>query len=72
MASSPSLTHNDRAYRREKLVNAYCMGAGHSECAERFKLSENYVLRIVRNEGVSRSRRAGRRSNPSTREGRSA
>jgi Mor family transcriptional regulator len=54
-------TQRDRATRRERLIQAYQAGAAERELAERFAYSENYVYRIVRNAGVSRSRRAGRR-----------
>lgn len=61
-ASDPRFyTRSDRAYRRERLILAYKEGAAERELAQRFDYSENYVYRIVRNAGVSRSRRAGRR-----------
>lgn len=56
-------TRHDRAYRRERLIQAYGQGAEPPELAERFGWSENYVYRVVRNAGVSRSCRAGRRTN---------
>ena len=57
----PPLTRNDRANLKERLIAAYQDGARERELAERFHYSENSVYRIVRQAGVSRSRRAGRR-----------
>lgn len=59
MSYAYQFTHNDRAQRRERLIRAYRQGATEMELASRFSYSLNYVYRIVRNAGVSRSRRAG-------------
>lgn len=56
MASLPTLTRADRAYRREKVIRAYLRREGCSRTlAERFGFkSDGYVRAILRAAGVAR------------------
>jgi Mor family transcriptional regulator len=63
------LTHNDRAYRRQKVVDAYNRGAPVRDLAERYGLSRWYVREVLRNAGVSRGRWPNRQPNQFTPEG---
>lgn len=47
------LTHNDRAYRREKIVSAFARGLPPVALAERFALTEGHVRRVLRDAGAA-------------------
>lgn len=55
MPQAQFLTHNDRRYRSEKIVDAYLAGGSSRQLAERFNLSDGRVREIVRHAGVARS-----------------
>lgn len=48
-----SLTHGDRAYRREKIVSAFQRGLPPVVLAKRFSLTEGHVRRVLREAGVA-------------------
>jgi hypothetical protein len=56
MPPAQHLTHNDRAYRRERIIAAYIATerGGSRLVAERFGVSGSHVRHIVREAGVSK------------------
>lgn len=54
MSWQPILTHGDRAFRREKIANAYRRGEHAKALAARFGVTHSYVCQIARAFGCSR------------------
>lgn len=54
MTAARFLTHNDRRYRREKIVAAYLRGGCSRSVAAMFRLSDGHVRWILREAGVAR------------------